>query len=441
MAFSFMNYVNRVGLAVAREPIQEKYGISETEFGTIISSLLLAYTICMVPGGWFSDRFGGWLALAAMGLGTAAFCGATGILGWTISASMGTSMVALLWVVRASMGVFTAPLYPAAGRIVSQWVPFPQRARANALVTGVAMLGIAVNYPLVGALVDTVGWPATFMILALVTAALAIVWICYARDEPGDHPAVTSHELAVIGADARNVVTTRHEKSLAEVALDTRYDTETQRRNHWSSVVRNRSLWLLTASYAAVGYVEYLIFYWSEHYFKNVLQFGKHEGRIAAMIPPLGMAVFLPLGGWLCDALLPIVGYRRCRAWVALGGMIGCCAMLMLATLVHSSVGVVACFALSLAFIALTEAPAWATAIDLGGRQAATSAAIANTGGNAGGTLSPTVTPWVSALLVSHYGVTTQEGWVWGIRFAGLVCFVGAVLWFWIDASERYEER
>jgi hypothetical protein len=25
------------------------------------------------------------------------------------------------------------------------------------------------------------------------------------------------------------------------------------------------------------------------------------------------------------------------------------------------------------------------------------------------------------------------------MRFAGLICLVGATLWFWIDASERHE--
>jgi ACS family glucarate transporter-like MFS transporter len=424
MAFSFMNYVNRVTLPVAGDAIRETYGISETVFGTVISVLLWAYTICMLPGGWFSDRFGGRFALAAMGLATAIFCAATGVLGLLVAASQTVLMLTLLWLVRAGMGVFTAPLYPAAGRVVSRWIPFPQRARANALVTGVAMVGIALSYPACGALMDAVGWPMAFIILGIVTAALAILWTLYARDEPRQHASVTATELALIEADA-------YHGTDAVPAED--------RGASWG-VVRNRSLWFLTVSYAAVGYVEYLVFYWSGYYFEHVLQFGEQAGRIAAMIPPLCMGLCMPLGGWLCDRLLPIVGYRRCRAVVAMAGMLGSSAALMLATFIESDVAIVSCFAISLAFMGLTEAPAWATAIDLGGRQAATSAAIANTGGNAGGSLSPIVTPWISGLLIS-YGANLQEGWAWGVRLAGIICLAGALLWCWIDASERHERR
>jgi ACS family glucarate transporter-like MFS transporter len=97
----------------------------------------------------------------------------------------------------------------------------------------------------------------------------------------------------------------------------------------------------------------------------------------------------------------------------------------------------VACFALGLALMGVTEAPAWATAIDLGGESAATSAAIANTGGNLGGTLSPTITPWFSAMLMAEYELNKQEAWGWSMRLASAICLIGAVLWLGIDASER----
>lgn len=406
MGFSFMSYVNRLALPVAGDDICSRYGLSETQFGTVISAMLAAYTIFMIPAGWFSDRFGAWTALAAMGLGTAVFVAGTGALGWAVPAGESVTMLAALWVIRAAMGVFTAPIYPAAGRVVARSIPFGHRARANAWVTGAGMVGMAFSFPLFGALVAEVGWPAAFMVTGALTAALAITWITYAPDERREHAPIASHLVA---------------------------------RALWTSLLRNRSLWIFTLSYATVGYVENVVFYWSKHYFKNILEFGEIAGSIATMIPPLCMGVCMPLGGWLSDWLLPRVGYRRCRAWVAMGGMVGCSAMLIGATLATNNVLIVACFAIALGLMGLTEAPAWATAIDLGGKQAATSAAIANTGGNAGGTLSPTITPWVSAMLMTHYGVSDQEGWAWGIRLAALVCLVGAALWLWIDAAERHE--
>jgi MFS family permease len=406
MALSFTNYVNRISITVAGDEIRDTYGLTETQFGTVISAFIFAYTIFMTPAGWLSDRFGGRAALTAMGLGTAVFTAVTGGLGWVVAAGQSATMLASLWVVRAAMGAFSAPLYPAAGRVVAGWIPLGRRARANALVTGAGMLGMAVCYPLFGILMNRTGWPAAFLTIATMTAILALVWAVVARDGPAQR------------ADAAN---------------------DRPSRSSWAAVLPNRSLWVFTLSYATVGYVEYVVWYWSEHYLKNVLEFGETAGRLAAMLPPLCTGLCMPLGGWLSDWLLPRVGYRRCRAWVAMGGMVGCAAMLMWATLATNNAVIVACFAIGLGLMGLTEAPAWATAIDLGGKQAATSAAIANTGGNAGGVLSPTVTPWVSAILVAHYGVSESEGWAWGIRLAAVVCLFGAVLWLWIDAAERHD--
>src|SRR5262249_15498772 len=151
-----------------------------------------------------------------------------------------------------------------------------------------------------------------------------VVWVVSARDEPRDHPRVTSAELAQIEAGAFDPTRANREAAPAEpVSGDSRLERPTATRHSWSGVLKNRSLWLLTAAYASMGSVEYLVFYWSEHYFKNVLQFGASSGRIAALIPPLCMAICIPLGGWLSDRLLRVVGYRRCRAAVAMCGMIG----------------------------------------------------------------------------------------------------------------------
>jgi ACS family glucarate transporter-like MFS transporter len=149
------------------------------------------------------------------------------------------------------------------------------------------------------------------------------------------------------------------------------------------------------------------------------------------------MGICMPLGGWLADRLLSIIGYRWSRASVAMLGMFGCALMFTVATFVQNGHAVVACFALALAFIGITEAPAWATAIDLGGEASGKSAAIANTGGNFGGAISPTISPWISAVLVANLALSQQQAWAWAMRLGSVICFVGALLWFAIDASER----
>ncbi|HEV3026833.1 MAG TPA: hypothetical protein VG457_04630, partial [Planctomycetota bacterium] len=87
---------------------------------------------------------------------------------------------------------------------------------------------------------------------------------------------------------------------------------------------------------------------------------------------------------------------------------------------------IVACFSLALASLGACEGAFWTTAIDLGGERAGISAAIVNTGGNAGGALAPWLTPRISLIF----------GWHGALVVACVFCFVGALLWVWIDPDE-----
>jgi sugar phosphate permease len=422
MAISFVNHFNRICMPVAGGRIMEQYAITPTRMGWVYSALLIAYTVGMTPGGWFADRFGARRALVAMGFGSALFVALTGAVGHPAMAA--GLVVPALVAIRGLMGGVMAPLYPAAGRVVSHWIPFHHRGLANALVTGCAPLGVACAYPVFARLIDAFGWPAAFLITGTCTAALAGAWAAYGRNDPKAHRAVNRAEWELITADQPQ------RAALADAGRVPAQPSASAR-----DVMRNRSLWLLTVSYAAVGYVEYLLFYWSEYYFQQVLEFGASQSRIAAMIPPLTMAGAMPLGGWLSDRLVGRIGYRRGRATVALGGMVGCGTLLAAGPATPEPVAIVACFALALGAIGLCEGPAWATAIDLGGAHGGASAAIANTGGNAGGFLAPVVTPWVGAALTPWLG--RALGWAWGLRLGSLICLLGAGLWLAIDAGER----
>jgi MFS family permease len=87
--------------------------------------------------------------------------------------------------------------------------------------------------------------------------------------------------------------------------------------------------------------VEYLLFYWSEYYFNQVLRFSTEWSRIASMILTLTMGVCMPLGGWLSDRLLRLAGYRGSRALVAVTGIVACGLLLMAGTVISWGPGAV----------------------------------------------------------------------------------------------------
>src|SRR5262249_39089141 len=156
---------------------------SEEAIGAVYSAFFLSYLLFMTPGGWFIDRFGAKQALLIMGLGSGLFGALTCCAGapWVQAAGL---MVLALLVVRFCMGLVSAPLYPAATRMVSYWVPLHQRVFANGLVQGAAAVGMACAFPLFGALIDRWDWPTAFLVSGTFTMFLGLVWWAYAADRP-----------------------------------------------------------------------------------------------------------------------------------------------------------------------------------------------------------------------------------------------------------------
>ena len=398
MATVFVSHFNRVSMATAGDTrIMTEYGISPTRMGMVYSAYLLVYTICMIPGGLFIDRFGARSALIALGFGSALFVGLTGVVGLGFH-DAGQVFLGLL-IVRGCLGIVSSPLHPGSARAVGNWTAPGGRSRTNGLVNGSALLGIAVTPKLFGALIDRFDWPVAFLITAGFSAALALIWVAFAADHPDGST----------GRPARS-------DDGASASM----------RAPWLALLGQRSLILLTLSYATVNYFQYLFFYWMNYYFQTVLALPETTSRSYAAIPPLAMAAGMPLGGWLSDRLERASGTIRARRIVPMVGMTAGALLLILGAFAQSPAWIVVCFALALGAVGAAEGPFWATAVELGGRRGGSAAALFNTGGNAGGLLAPVVTPLVGQFF----------GWGYAVGLGGVICLLGVVLWFWIDPAE-----
>ena len=428
VSYSFMTWFNRVSMSVAyNERIKDQYPISPTEIGFVYSAFLFAYMLFMTPGGWLIDRWGPWRALVLMGFGSALFGALTALAGLPALASAGAVLATLL-VVRSLMGLCTAPVYPAASRIVAHWMPPGQRALGNGFVQGAAAVGIACTFPLFGGLIDWFDWPTAFILTGTFTALLALAWTVYATDYPQQHRLVNE-------AERRLIARAGPAHAAGPVAAVVGDRDGGLKPAAGQSLWRNRSLMLLTLSYAAIGYVEYLFFFWMEYYFKEVLHLGDRESRGYAAILYLAMAAGMVLGGVAADWLEARRGWPRGRQLVAGLGLLTGAGLLLLGVLVQETVWIVTCLALALAAVGATEAPVWTTAVELGRGRGGTAAGICNTGGNAGGLLAPVVTPFVSGWVHRQFGVSELAGWQWGISVGTVVGLLGAVLWWWINPA------
>jgi sugar phosphate permease len=403
MALAFLAHFNRVSISVAGK--QHFIGpdkLSEEQMGLVYSAFLLVYTIGMLPGGYWIDRVGPRWAMAAMGVGLG-FCAAlTGVLGWSGLAI--SALLVPLVLVRGIAGASSVPLHPGAARTVSLWAPLRERSTANGLVTAGALVGIALTYPVFGALMDRVGWPSAFVIAGSALAVVGVLWYALAADSPADHPWANAAERALVAGTRPAPARTR--ATLRQVL----------------ALFRNRGLVLATLSYGALSYVQYMFFYWIEYYFSQVLKVSDTESRRAAFLITMAMAVGMAVGGWGSDRLCRWLGFGHgCRVTV-MGGMGLSAVFSLLGIWVGDPDAVTVCFALALGSLGLCEGIFWTTAPALEPRNGGLACALLNTGGNGIGLLAPILTP----LLGKAYG------WDWAVVVACAICGAGSLLWLGI---------
>jgi len=391
--FAFLAHFNRISVTVAgNEAFIGPGRLDAEQMGQVYSAFLFIYTIGMLPGGWLIDRIGPRRALTVMGLGLGFWAAVTGGLGWS-----GLSIAALfvpLLVIRGLAGAASVPLHPAAARAVSLSMPLRERSTANGIITAGALLGIAFCYPIFGLFMTQIGWPDAFVMSGAILFVYTFLWHVLTRENAGnegDEPTPST------SAGLREVI----------------------------GLFGNSSLLLLTLSYGALSYVQYLFFYWIEYYFKNVLKVSPGASREAAMIITLAMAAGMFLGGGIADR----IGRRLGHCWgcrvMAIAGMGLCAAFSLLGLSTANPWTVTTWFALALGALGACEAIFWTTA-PLLERNGGLACALVNTGGNGVGMFAPLITP----ILGENYG------WNSAIVAAGIICGIGGLLWLGINANE-----
>jgi MFS family permease len=392
--------------------------VTEKQMGWVYSAFLFVYTLCMLPGGWLIDRRGPRFALLVVGFGSAVFAALTGFS--ALALGVGLPLIVTWLVVRGLMGACSAPLHPGAARAVSLWLPRPQHALGNGLVTGAALAGIALTPWVFGWLIDHMAWPTAFVLAGAVTALLSCVLALYATDRPGQHRGVNVLERQLIEqGDTEDATAGDGQHAPAGASAVT--------VGQMVALLRSRSLVLVTVSYGAVSYFQYLIFYWVQYYLIRRLEVTTEVARHYTSLTGVGMMVGMFAGGGLTDWLERYFAHRLARAFVPAVGMVAGAAFLGLASLSRNAEVAETFFVLAMGAVGLGEGAFWATALELGGRRGGVAAAILNTGGNLGGLLAPVVTPQLAEHL----------GWAGSFAVGAAVPFVGALLWVGVNPAER----
>jgi MFS family permease len=338
-------HLHRLGFAPLIPTFVTDLGLGYAAAGTIQTAYFWTYTVVQVPIGVVADRWGARRVMAAcmgvLAVGAVAFA-----LSGSFAAAVGARML---------VGLGAAAVWVPAMRLVSEWFPAEERARATGMISAGGAVGGTLGLLLVPWVAAGVGWRWAYGLTAL--PALLTLALIAAFVRPGPGAASTRTMGASLGA-----------------------------------VLRARPLWpfnlMVFFSYGA--YFSFLTFL--PAFLVSVLgASGPQAGLITGLITA-GTVVSWPLAGWVSDR----AGRRKPLTLASQGaGALACVAFALLVP------------RLDLLGAGLT---ALATGLVVGGmilpfvmvvelfppHLAATAAGVANTACFVGGMVLPIVLGWIA---------------------------------------------
>ena len=359
-----INYIDRQALSVAAPIIREDLGLSNEQYGWIVSAFLLAYAIMQMVSGRLIDSLG-----TKKGFSIA-------VIWWSIANMLHafSKGIMSLGAFRFLLGIGEAANYPAAMKAISEWFPKEERTKAVGILNMGPGLGAIIAPPLMAWLITDFGWKMAFVI----TGAIGFFWLFLWRwmyYEPEKHPRISSDELALIQASQK-------EENLEKMP--------------WLSYFKYKEVWGLTLSRFVSDGAFYFFVFWLPSWLADVKGFSLLEIGMFAWIPFLLSDIGSFVGGWTGAQLMKNgMSLDASRKWVIWVG-----AILVIPVLgclyIESPYWAIALISLSLFATQFKQASLFTLPIDLFGKKDAASIwGISGSAGSFGAMLFTPLIGWL----------------------------------------------
>lgn len=277
---TLINYIDRLTISVLSPVITRDLGLTNTEFGGIVSWFLLAYTISQGLSGKLYDRIGTKLGFVCS------------IVVWSVAAIAHAFArgLASLSAFRFVLGLGEAGNWPGAAKTIAQWFPIRERAFGMAIFNSGAAIGSIVAPPLIVWLSIAYGWRTTF----IATGALGFIWLAVwiaLYETPERHRWLSDKERAVI-----------REGQPSDEGL------ENSAAPKWRELLRYKQVWAIVVSRFLTDPVWWLYISWLPKYLADARGFSLTKIGLFAWVPYVAADAGSLSGGW-------ISGYLISRGW------------------------------------------------------------------------------------------------------------------------------
>ena len=401
-AAAFITYLDRVCISVAAPLMQADLKLSQMQFGWVFTVFYIAYTIFEIPSASLGDRWGQRRTIVRIVACWSVFTMLTGAV----------RQFGALLAARFIFGGAEAGAFPTLSRALSRWFPLQERSRANGLLWMGARSGGALAPPIAVLLIGAVGWRWSFAVFGSVGLVWALVFWWWYRDDPADHPAVDSGELAIIRQQAAP------QPGAAEPVP-------------WRRLLADRNMLLLFATYFCSGFGFQFFVTWLPTYLTKEFGLSLTRSGFYSALPLAGGAVGCLMGGILADFITRRSGSLVWgRRTVGCGGFYIGALGYAAAIAVGSPLAAVACLVLASGAHDLTLPVLWATCTDAGGKFGGTSSGFVNFAS----CISGVTAPLAAAQLAQIFGSFNSVFYV-----AAALYLMGGTLWLFIDPRRSIE--
>lgn len=395
----FITYLDRVNIATAGSVIIKDLGMSNTQFGLILSAFAYPYAIFQVIGGSVGDKFGARRTLLVCGVIWASATIVTGFVGGLVS----------LFLARVLLGFGEGATFPTATRAMQNWTAPGRRGFAQGITHAFARLGNAVAPPVVAFLIYQFGWRICFVILGMISFVWVVIWYAYFRDDPSDHPAITQDELAILPPPRK---------------------VGAKQNVPWGRLTRR--MLPVTITYFCYGWTLWLFLGWLPSFFKQSYGLDLKNSALFASGVFFAGVVGDTLGGVLSDGILKRTGnLKLARLSVIVVGFLGAAASLTGVFFTQDLTSVALLLSAGFFFAELVIGPIWSVPMDIAPTYSGTAAGLMNTGSAVAAIISPIV-----------FGLVVDATGNWTLPFAGSIglALLGAGLAFTMHPDKPFED-
>ncbi|WP_047498354.1 MFS transporter [Terriglobus sp. TAA 43] len=259
-----ISYFDRQTLPVAIASIQHNIPVSNAQFSYLQTAFLLSYAAMYMVGGRLLDRLGtrrGFLLIMTW---------------WSLACALHglAAGLTLLLAARFLLGGGEGGAFPAASRVVAEWIPAHERSTAMGLINAGTAVGSVLAPPVIGYILLHSGWRTVFVVAGATGLAWVAWWTVAYRDN--------SATMSINTVEAR----------IAGV------------RVAWLDVIRQRNVQMFVFAKFMSDSAWYFLLFWLPKYLYDARGFDVKQVSYYAWIPYAASGVGSFLGGWFSSYLL-----------------------------------------------------------------------------------------------------------------------------------------